>query len=112
MPAPETPSAPKVSPDTGTPEMSAPEQPDGSLADCARTRRTARGARLERVTVNITGRSSRALDLLTQLTGDTKTDAINRALQVYAYMEQVAAHGGSVYVREAVDSELERLKAF
>jgi hypothetical protein len=91
---------------------SAAEPLEGPLAVGDRRRRKARDARLERVTVNITGRASRALDALTELTGDTKTDAINRALQIYAYMEQVAAQGGSVYVREAVGSELERLKAF
>ena len=67
---------------------------------------------LERVTVNLTGRASRALEQATELTGDTKTDTINRALQVYAYLEQVTSRGGSIYVREAVDSDLERLKVF
>jgi hypothetical protein len=67
---------------------------------------------LERITVNLTGRASRALEQATELTGDTKTDTVNRALQVYAYMEQVVARGGSVYVREAASSELERLKVF
>ena len=67
---------------------------------------------LERVTVNLTGRASRALELATQVTGDTKTDTINRALQIYAYLEEVTARGGSIYVREAADSDLERLKVF
>jgi hypothetical protein len=67
---------------------------------------------LERLTVNLTGRASRALDIATDITGDTKTDAVNRALQVYAYMEQVVAQGGSVYVREAESAELERIKLF
>jgi hypothetical protein len=67
---------------------------------------------LERITVNLTGRASRALEIATELTGDTKTDTVNRALQVYAYMEQITARGGSVYVREATDAELERLKVF
>jgi hypothetical protein len=67
---------------------------------------------LERLTVNLTGRASRALDVATEITGDTKTDAVNRALQIYAYMEQVVARGGSVYVREAEDSDLERIKLF
>jgi hypothetical protein len=67
---------------------------------------------LERVTVNLTARSSRALELATEITGDTKTDTINRALQIYAFMEQIIASGGSVYVREGPDSELERVKVF
>jgi hypothetical protein len=67
---------------------------------------------LERITVNLTGRASRALDLATELTGDTKTDTVNRALQIYAFMEQITANGGSVYVKEAAGAELERLKVF
>ncbi len=66
----------------------------------------------ERVTVNLTARASRALEIATDLTGETKTDAINRALQIYAYLEQVNAHGGAIYAREAADAELERLKLF
>jgi hypothetical protein len=64
----------------------------------------------ERITVNVIGRASRALDLAAELTGDTKTDTVNRALQVYAYLTQVSVRGGSVYVREAEDSKLEPLK--
>jgi len=67
---------------------------------------------LERVTVNLTARSSRALELATELTGDTKTDTINRALQIYAFLEQICARGGSIYARESADSELERIKIF
>jgi hypothetical protein len=75
-------------------------------------RNNGRGGPYERVTVNLTGRASRALEATTDITGDTKTDTINRALQVYAYLEEVAARGGSIYVREAEGSELERLKIF
>jgi hypothetical protein len=67
---------------------------------------------LERVTVNLTARSSRALEVATGLTGDTKTDTINRALQIYAFLEQIYAHGGAIYARESADSELERIKIF
>jgi hypothetical protein len=67
---------------------------------------------LERITVNLTPRASRALELATQLTGDSKTDTVNRALQFYAYMEQISARGGYVYVKEGVDADLERLKVF
>jgi hypothetical protein len=70
------------------------------------------GGTLERVTVNLTQRSARALELATQLTGDSKTDTINRAMQVYAYLEHVLSNGGSVHVQESADSELERLKFF
>lgn len=70
------------------------------------------GGPLERVTVNLTPRAARALELATELTGDTKTDTINRALQVYAFLEHVTANGGSIHARESADSELERLKIF
>lgn len=66
---------------------------------------------LERVTVNLVPRASKALQLAVELTGDTKTDTINRALQVYAYWEKVLADGGALYVREAKDGELLRLKS-
>lgn len=67
---------------------------------------------LERVTVNLTARASRALELATDLTGDTKTDTINRALQIYAFLEEVTQHGGAIYVREEKEADLERLRIF
>jgi hypothetical protein len=59
------------------------------------------GGPLERVTVNLIPRSSRALEIATELTGDTKTDTINRALQIYAFLQQAAAQGASLYVRSS-----------
>jgi hypothetical protein len=67
---------------------------------------------LERVTVNLTPRSSRALDDTVALTGDSKTDTINRALQVYAYLEEVTHRGGDILIRTADSAEVERLKIF
>lgn len=67
---------------------------------------------LERVTVNLTARASRALEQAAQITGDTKTDTINRALQVYAYLEQVTQDGGAIYVRESADGEPQLVKIF
>jgi uncharacterized protein (DUF1778 family) len=66
---------------------------------------------LERVTVNLTVRSASAMRQAADLTGDTKTDTINRALQVYAYWEKVIADGGAWYVRETEDAELMQLKS-
>ena len=67
---------------------------------------------LERVTVNLTARSSKALQRLSDLTGDSKTDIINRALQIYAYLEEIDCQGGGVYIRESKDAELQLLKMF
>jgi hypothetical protein len=68
------------------------------------------GRGLERITVNLTSRSSAALELAVAICGDTKTDTINRAIQIYAYLEKVIRDGGSVHVREESGAELERLK--
>lgn len=98
--------------------------PDGSVIDRDDTthqatkpstsphKRGGGGGSLERVTVNLTARASRALQKLSQLTGDSKTDSINRAIQVYAYLEEITSSGGAIYVRESDSGEMERLKLF
>ncbi|HUC22601.1 MAG TPA: hypothetical protein VMA73_07835 [Streptosporangiaceae bacterium] len=65
---------------------------------------------LERVTVNMISRAADALNLVVGLTGDTKTDAINRALQFYAYAELVVARGGAIYVQDSPRSEPQPLR--
>lgn len=82
---------------------------EGPQQNARRSRRSG-GHGLERITVNLTARSSSALDLAVELTGDTKTDTINRAIQIYAYLEKVIRNGGSVHVREEEGADLERLK--
>jgi len=68
------------------------------------------GSPLERVTVNLILRASRALQRVSELTGDSKTDSINRAIQVYGYLTEIDHNGGAVYVRESKDSEPQLLK--
>jgi hypothetical protein len=70
------------------------------------------GRGLERITVNLTPRSASALELAAELCGDTRTDTINRAIQIYAYLEQVIRDGGSIHVRAHDATEPERLKIF
>jgi hypothetical protein len=67
---------------------------------------------VERMTVNLTLRSVRALTNLIGWTGHTRTDAINRALQVYEFVRQVVENGGSVHVRRSPLAELERVTFF
>ncbi|MCA2227887.1 hypothetical protein [Nonomuraea aurantiaca] len=67
---------------------------------------------LERVTVNLNERSSRALEEVVTLRGDTKTDAINRALQMYSLIEHILHGGGKIYVQEADQTELEQVRFF
>ena len=81
---------------------------DRHVIDTART-----GNRLlSRVTVNLNARSSRALETTASLTGDTRTDVFNRALQVYGYLAEILCADGAVYVRDSVGGDLERLKIF
>lgn len=70
------------------------------------------GNPLERITVNLVLRASRALQRVVEITGDSKTDAMNRAIQVYAYLEEIEANGGDVYIRPEKDADLQLLKMF
>ncbi len=70
-------------------------------------------AKLERITVNLTPRAFRALAKAVKLTGDSKTDTVNRALQLYSYLEEITQSGGALYVRRTADQdELEQLRFF
>jgi hypothetical protein len=71
--------------------------------------RAARGG-LQRVTVNLTPRSWHALEGAVKRTGDSQTDTINRAIQVYSYLADITETGGTLYVRDAGSDELERLR--
>lgn len=68
------------------------------------------GSSLERVTVNLAPRASDALEQLSRITGESKTDSINKALQLFAYLQQVQSEHGAIYVREPGSKELERLR--
>lgn len=60
---------------------------------------------LERVTFNMTPRAARALEIATQLTGDLKTDSINKAIQMYAYIQNVIADGGTILAHKPGDGD-------
>lgn len=51
------------------------------------------------ITVNLTRRSVEALDHTVQLTTLTKTDAVNRAIQVYDFIEEELQNCGEFFVR-------------
>jgi hypothetical protein len=57
-------------------------------------------ADLTRVIVNFTARSVMALDRASGLTNDTKTDTINRAVQLYAALADMLTDGGDLLVRQ------------
>jgi hypothetical protein len=67
------------------------------------------GGSLTRVTVNLTPRSVSALERTTRITGDSKTDTINRALQIYALVHEMAERdNGSLRIVHE-DGETERI---
>ena len=66
---------------------------------------------LHRITVNLIPRASAALELAAQLGQDSKTDTINRALQMYAYFMQVKSEGDEILIRHP-DGETEKITFF
>jgi len=64
----------------------------------------------DRVTVNLTPRAARALQEAVALTGHNKTDTVNRALQVYTYVEQALSAGGDLYVQRSAGGAPERIR--
>jgi uncharacterized protein (DUF1778 family) len=74
------------------------------------TDQTAASQPLERVTVNLIPKASQALERAASLTGDSKTDVINRALQVYAFVEQILHDDGAVSVQGANDAVPQQIK--
>jgi hypothetical protein len=71
---------------------------------------TRSGGAYERVTVNLTEKTSLALAETVELNADSKTDTINKALQAYALFLRVQAGGGAIYLRERDGAELERIR--
>jgi hypothetical protein len=55
---------------------------------------------LTRLTVNLIRPAVDSLDQLADTTALSKTDIVNRALQIYAFIEQTKAEGGTLCVRE------------
>jgi len=68
------------------------------------------GGSFERVTVNLTEKTSQALAEAVRLSGDSKTDSINKAIQMYRLLLSVQDQGGGIYLRESAEAEQERLR--
>jgi hypothetical protein len=64
---------------------------------------------LERVTVNLVASAMTSLDSIVARRRVGKTDTINKALQVYGFVDDLQERGGAIYVREPGSTELERL---
>ncbi|XVV16198.1 hypothetical protein ACQP2X_18130 [Actinoplanes sp. CA-131856] len=73
------------------------------------SRHLERSGGLTRVTVNLTAKSMQALDALTELTLDNRTDTINRALQVSELLQRAAGEGQQIELRSA-DGTVRRIQ--
>lgn len=67
------------------------------------------GNGLVRVTVNLTKRSHRDLQRLTEETGLGKTDVLNRAVQVYALVENLLNDGEGELIVTRKDGSQQRI---
>lgn len=65
---------------------------------------------LTKLTVNLIPRAVAALDAVALLTGDSKTDSVNRALQVYAFLEQQQRTNGKRIFLIDDDNNMERIQ--
>lgn len=54
---------------------------------------------LIRLTVNLVPRAHAAMLLAAQITGYSRTDTVNRALQLYAFAENEMSRGGEILIR-------------
>jgi hypothetical protein len=79
-------------------------------ADDSETAGTSAVAR--RVTVNLTPKSSLALDAAVGHTGYSRTDTINRALQFYAFIEEIKARTGGHLLIRSGDGDEQRVCTF
>lgn len=67
------------------------------------------GGSLVRLTVNLVPRAAAALQRACELTGDTKTDVVNRALQSYALLQELSDLGGGSVTLLNADGEKVRI---
>jgi hypothetical protein len=59
----------------------------------------AEAAELHKITVNLIPKAWDAANVTAERLGLSRTDVINRALQVYEWMERETTNGGEVFVR-------------
>lgn len=67
------------------------------------------GNGLTRVTVNLSRQAVQALEAVSEGTGYSKTDTINRALQLYAIVQEIMRSDGGVLRVKHDDGTIERI---
>ena len=63
-----------------------------------------------KVSANFCERAMIALEVAAELSGDNHTDCLNRAIQVYAYMEKLRVDGKHVQVVDPATGVVEKLE--
>ena len=88
--------SPSVTDDTPTDDTSSPPATDASAAPptTGTGRRGRRGP--IKITVNLLARTLTALEDACRITEESRTDAINRAIQFYAFYQEMLSSGHSV----------------
>lgn len=57
------------------------------------------------ITVNLGPATWKALDAIQAASGDTKTEAINKAVQAYALLKTAQDNGGELTLRDTADAK-------
>jgi hypothetical protein len=79
---------------------------DGGSTATGRPGSVGSGNNLTRVTVNLTRKAVEAMEAVSDSTGYSKTDTINRALQVYAIIQEILDDsGGSLLIKRHENDE-------
>jgi hypothetical protein len=66
----------------------------------------------ERVTVNLSRKSAEALEHAAALSDDTKTEVINKALQLYDLVRTAQENKGAVWIQDGEDGEPARVRFY
>jgi hypothetical protein len=94
---------------TGAPTDSSTNPPTDPPTEIPPSTTTGSAGGLVRVTVNLTPKSADSLEAISGTTGLSKTDVINRALQVYKVVEELLDRGGGSILIKHPNGELERV---
>ncbi len=65
---------------------------------------------ITKVSANFTERSVIAMEVAAEVTGDTQTDCLNRAIQIYAYISKVFADGEKIEIVNPTTGKREELE--
>lgn len=87
-----------------------PEHSDGGKIPVEPPAGSTGGSGQTRVTVNLNRQAVQALDGLSEDTGYTKTDVINRALQIYKIVHEIMERDGGVLTIKRPDGQIETIR--